>query len=434
MAYELIETIEVGAGGAASIEFTGIPDDGTDLCILLSANTNYDTTPSGDYYKIVINSDTGANYNQKFLWADGSGVGTFTNAGTNYARGGYIDTDNTTPFGSAKIYISNYASSSAKSISHDTVSEANQTKAYSTLVAGNWTGTSAITSLAISPVQGSLFKQYSTASLYKITAGDSGQLAQPKATGGTVSLSGGYWYHTFTSSGTFTPTESLTADVLVVAGGGGGGNGDGGAGGGAGGYQAFASQSVIATPYSVTVGAGGTGAATTSVTGGNGTNSQFDVLTASVGGGGGGNSNFTYSGASGGSGGGAGTTGSGGSGTAGQGNAGGDGYNGSPWANGGGGGASAAGTDGTLTTAGNGGNGSTWLNGVTYAGGGGGGIFSTSIAGGTGGTGGGSNGTNRNASPTNATANTGGGGGGPGQFTGTPANGGSGVVIVRYAA
>jgi len=31
MSFELVETVTVGAGGASSIEFTSIPQDGTDL-------------------------------------------------------------------------------------------------------------------------------------------------------------------------------------------------------------------------------------------------------------------------------------------------------------------------------------------------------------------------------------------------------------------
>jgi len=77
---------------------------------------------------------------------------------------------------------------------------------------------------------------------------------QPKATGGTTVLSNGYWYHTFTSSGTFTPLQSLTVDLIVMAGGGAGGSAYAG-GGGAGGFLDFTSQSVTATGYTVTVGA-----------------------------------------------------------------------------------------------------------------------------------------------------------------------------------
>ena len=55
------------------------------------------------------------------------------------------------------------------------------------------------------------------------------------ATGGTITYSGGYTIHTFTSNGDFTVTSDGVCDYLVIGGGGGGGNsavGYGGAGGG----------------------------------------------------------------------------------------------------------------------------------------------------------------------------------------------------------
>ena len=52
------------------------------------------------------------------------------------------------------------------------------------------------------------------------------------ATGGTIVTSGGYKYHTFTSSSTLVVTgEKSGAEYLVIAGGGGGCAGGGGAGG-----------------------------------------------------------------------------------------------------------------------------------------------------------------------------------------------------------
>jgi len=45
----------------------------------------------------------------------------------------------------------------------------------------------------------------------------------PKATGGTITLSGGFYYHTFTANGTFTPLASLNVEALVIAGGASGG-------------------------------------------------------------------------------------------------------------------------------------------------------------------------------------------------------------------
>ena len=65
----------------------------------------------------------------------------------------------------------------------------------------------------------------------------------PKATGGTISFASGYWYHAFTASGTFTPAQALSCDVLVVAGGGAGGARQAG-GGGAGGIFYATSQEI----------------------------------------------------------------------------------------------------------------------------------------------------------------------------------------------
>ena len=86
----------------------------------------------------------------------------------------------------------------------------------------------------------------------------------PVVTGGTLFTSGGFNYRVFTSSGTLGVSGgSISADILVIAGGGGGGlsaNGTNGAtgGGGAGGCLSFTSQT-ISSNQTVTIGAGGAG-------------------------------------------------------------------------------------------------------------------------------------------------------------------------------
>ena len=274
-------------------------------------------------------------------------------------------------------------------------------------------------------------------------------LAVPfEATGGTITTSGGYTYHTFTSSGTFTVTKGTkTVEYLIVGGGGGGGSRHAG-GGGAGGYR---SGTFSASPqaYTVTVGAAGSGGVYNTSLPTNGGNSSISSVVTSTGGGAGGqyseSSNVRQdNGSNGGSGGGAsnavGTTSTGGSGTSGQGNDGGDvSSNGSNWAGAGGGGASAAGGNGSSgsgNSGGAGGAGSQWSNGTYYAGGGGGGGSQNTATGGAGGIGGGgAGGGGDDASQTGldgtaGTANTGGGGGGSRNNDG--GNGGSGIVIIRY--
>ncbi len=274
-----------------------------------------------------------------------------------------------------------------------------------------------------------------------------------KATGGTVTTDGSYWIHTFTGSGTFTPAQSLTADFLVVAGGGGGGTRRGG-GGGAGGYRNFTSQSLTATAYTITVGAGGAGSTQSPARGAKGGNSSisgssFTTVT-STGGGFGTDAAGSIDAGTGGSGGGAGggmpapnSVNNGGIGNEGgfspvEGHNGGNATDANNRVSGGGGGSSAAGGNFSGTTSGSGGAGtSNSISGsaVTYAGGGGGGAWYTNTAG-SGGAGGGGAGSVGGAKPTNGTVNLGGGGGGGGlPSVGTDpdgGSGGSGIVIIRY--
>jgi hypothetical protein len=442
--YTLLETITVGAAGASSVTFNSIPQTGyTDLVVKVSARGS--TAGTNAVLQGTFNGSSAANYNWRQVQGNGSTATSASNSTTTFLRLGYIpDTVATaSTFSNIEIYIPNYASSNAKSLSSDSVQENNSGTAGDALVhliAGSWTLTTAIASMTLQPASGS-FVQHSTFSLYGVSALGVTPTKAPKATGGSIiQTDGTYWYHAFLSSGTFTPATNLSCDVLVVAGGGGGGMQHGG-GGGAGGVLAFASQSVGTSAQTVTVGGGGARSTSDSARGSNGTNSSFASLTASVGGGGGG-SRFAESGSTGGSGGGGGYTGAGGSATSGQGNAGATG-NGS---GGGGGGAGAVGGNlgggagttsvtnwGALTTALS----TTGLGVSNYlAGGGGGGGWTTT--GGTGGSGGGGNG-GYPGQPTAGTANTGSGGGG-GYYDGTSptnyygANGGAGLVIVRYLA
>jgi len=278
-------------------------------------------------------------------------------------------------------------------------------------------------------------------------------LVRGAPTGGTITTTGSYRVHTFTSSDNFVipstfPLSTLSTQYLVVAGGGGGGAGNGppsasGGGGGAGGYRssvtgessgggasAESALSLVLGSYTVTIGGGGAGVQDQNGT--NGQNSVFATIT-SLGGGGGqcGTTGFV----SGGSGGGADYNSTGGSGTSGQGYAGGGGRT-NPYYGGGGGGAGAVGADYNTNSGRNGDGGigvTSSINGTaTYrAGGGGSGVYNPDSTGvGLGGLGGGGNGgTVTGGSAVNGTANTGGGAGGGPRL---PANGGSGVVIVRY--
>jgi len=315
------------------------------------------------------------------------------------------------------------------------------------------------------------------------------------ATGGTITCSGDFKIHTFTSPGTFTVSQagnasgSNTVDYLVVGGGGGAGvNGNcgpnGASGAGAGGFRVsngygspaplmspLASPTALpvgATGYPVTVGAGGAANCGSPYYGNPGNPSTFagtTTITSAGGGFGSGNQDKATvpgSGGPGGSGGGGHQVSPGGNQT-GAGNTppvsppqGNPGSTGSSPSGEGGGGAGAAGINsgwcGVPTNAGKGGAGSYIIqagfggcNGTTgpvgstryFAGGGGGSSSPGRSPGGVPGPGGAGGGGPGGVSPTPApnqqgVANTGGGGGATSCSPGEVGNGGSGIVIIRY--
>jgi hypothetical protein len=167
MAMELVSTITVGSGGAASIEFTSIPATGKDLLLVMSLKAD---TAAFRNYRLHINGDTSStNYSQRRLLGDGSSVSSSSESSQDriiFLVPGTNVTSNT--FGNTQIYISNYAVSAAKSLSFDNVTENNATLSYQQLQAALWNNTAAITSLSISDSSVNTL-QYSTASLYIIS-------------------------------------------------------------------------------------------------------------------------------------------------------------------------------------------------------------------------------------------------------------------------
>lgn len=466
----LIQKTTVGSGGTASIVFSSLTTSYDHLYLVINARS----ASAGQIIDVSFNSDTtSSNYQGCYIEGTGSTPTGWDDQdrmiGMNTAS-----SQRANSFGGSQAYIFDYRNTSK----YKTWLGTGNNPAYQEQFAGQWRSTSAITSITLTIQGGYNFAQDSVASLYGIK---SSAQDTTKATGGIVSEDATYYYHTFPWTGTFTPTQSITADILCIAGGGAGGGAYGG-GGGAGGLRYNASQSLTATSYTVTVGAGGAsagipsggGSTAGSGQGGSGGNSNVTggalSLTAATGGGGGGryfdsgSTNSTRDGVNGGCGGG------GGAGTSvdGTGGTGSQGYNGGAGASygdgginsyrgGGGGGMGAIGGDAGVNVgegySGRGGAGintyAQWAN-ITgtgelgyYCGGGAGGasgVDNSTIWYGEGGIGGGAKST---ANPTYGGGGQGGlhasGGGGAGASSGgggavsAGGNGGSGVVIIRYA-
>lgn len=167
MTMTLVSTVTVGAGGAATIDFTSIPQTATDLLL-------YITTRVTTYYDFTITfNGNSTGYTRIMLYNSSPSAG--GNSGTTNTSFGANDTASETAstFSSNQIYIPNYTAAENKSFSIEGVNEVNAATNVLRLNSGLWSNTAAITSLSIGQ-QGGTFDQYSTASLYTITKGSGG--------------------------------------------------------------------------------------------------------------------------------------------------------------------------------------------------------------------------------------------------------------------
>lgn len=433
--YVAIRTTVVGTA-TNEVTFASLPTNYTDLRIVVSG-----TAATSSYCTVRFNGDTGNNYSNTETVGDGSTATSYTNTGNPYGYSGSIYTTQTIN----TIEILNYRNSTTnKTYLHNTFNASAGIK----MSAALWRNTAAITSITIGTGGAVNFNVGTSFTVYGIKSFASEET--PKATGGYVYSDSSYWYHAFPFSSTFVPNQTLSCDVLAVAGGGGGFIG----GGGAGGLLTFMAQSFNTTTHTITVGAGGRALINNNDAASKGGNTSVGALTAAVGGGSGltndnGGSTFGSGGSGGGGGGSSTITTTGGTGTVGQGNNGGTngGFIGANFPSGGGGGAGGAGGNSlSLNIGGAGGIGATsalinaigaatgygQLSGGNYyfAGGGGGGGNGVSVFG-LGGLGGGANGSN--VPVANGTVSTGGGGGAYNGGVNGGGNGGSGIVVIRYA-
>lgn len=438
---------------ATSITFNNIPQTGyTDIKVVISGRS---THTSADAAYIAFNGSTTL-FSNKYLQSTSAST-PISGSLARYIGAFTASTYTANIFNNTEVYIPNYTSSNFKSFYSESITENNSTLSYQDLTAGLWSVISPIHTITFNLGTGS-FVSGSSFSIYGIANAVTTPTSAPKASGGNIiTTDGTYWYHAFTSTGSFTPMTNLSCDYLVVGGGGGGTYGGGGAGGlkssegnGGGGAYLYSPLSLNSNQsYTATVGAGGSAGTNTSSSGAsNGTTSSFSIWTGAGGGRGGiFVAPVSESGQSGGSGGGGGgadtgnTPGSGGGGIVGHGYAGGSGVA-INTTNGGGGGGGAMAIGGNAIASSFGGQGgigkslsafatATGTGSSGYYAGGGSGGGSSSRAGGLGG--GGAGGAASTAGSA-AVINTGGGGGGGGNTTGGLAGGagGSGIVIVRY--
>jgi len=173
MSMTLIEHYEVPSGGITNFTFSSIPQTYTDLYCVFSLRS----TLLGGFADIGfrLNGAT-TNYSGRALRTRSNILSSVNAAGTYivcYEASG--DTATSNAFGNGSLYISNYTSSNAKSISAEGYSGNNSASdLQGGIVSGLWDDSAAVTSLTIIDANGEDFMQYSSFTLYGITAGSDG--------------------------------------------------------------------------------------------------------------------------------------------------------------------------------------------------------------------------------------------------------------------
>lgn len=168
MTMQVIQHIEL-TSNATGITFSSIPNGYTDLLIAASLRSNR-TDNNVSQIAVSANGST-ANFSFRNLFGRGSTVSSGTQSALGFASTNMAVAN---VFGNIEIYISNYTSSTAKSISATGVTEDNATQAFQSIVAGLWNNNSALIQLTLIPAEATEFVIGSSATLYGITKGSDG--------------------------------------------------------------------------------------------------------------------------------------------------------------------------------------------------------------------------------------------------------------------
>jgi hypothetical protein len=168
-AYDSIASTTVGSGGTGTITFSSIPATYTDLQVRITAQSNR-ATYSLDDIRLKFNADV-TSHGVHTLYGEGSAAeGNYI---TNNIGERALGTGVFGNFGAYIIDILDYKNTSKyKTYRALAGTDSNGIVAgYApmiNLVSGLWQNTSAITDLTFTPVNGTLFNQYSSFALYGI--------------------------------------------------------------------------------------------------------------------------------------------------------------------------------------------------------------------------------------------------------------------------
>lgn len=169
--YVKIQSVTVGSGGAADIDFQNIPAIYDDLVLLISPRSDFSAIAT--FWRLRFNNDSSNLYSQRSLQNDAFGTaqsGSDVNTSSANGAGLTANTATASTFSNILIYIPNYTASTAKSASADSVAETNAGLTTNLQLGFNalyWNSTAVINRITFIPGNGNLV-QHSSATLYGI--------------------------------------------------------------------------------------------------------------------------------------------------------------------------------------------------------------------------------------------------------------------------
>jgi len=168
--YDALATVTVPSGGAASIEFSGIPQGYKHLQIrgiCRSTNTTNTTSYSAELL-MQFNGDNGSNYNAHAIEANGSSVGAnYQTSLTIVNLGGPFTTQTANAFGASIIDILDYTNTSKNKTVRAIGGQDLNGYGTTMIASGLWRSTAAITSIKMVS-GGTGWAQYTQFALYGV--------------------------------------------------------------------------------------------------------------------------------------------------------------------------------------------------------------------------------------------------------------------------
>lgn len=172
MTMQTIKHIDLSSA-QSSITFSSIPQVYTDLLLVFSMRHSYAGTFRG--VNLSLNG-VSTNIATRYLYGDGASASSGSLGSNGFMHDVPAANSTANTFSNTSYYFPNYRSNQPKSFNQEVTNENNASSTYMMLQGGLWNpGTQApITSITLTATDSSNFLQFSSATLYGITAGTDG--------------------------------------------------------------------------------------------------------------------------------------------------------------------------------------------------------------------------------------------------------------------